>query len=961
MLRKYFFLIIFGCGTIYGQDTNYAKAIQKYTDMLTRDGGNPSAPVWYLQRGLTYYQSADYKSALADFTKAIDKGIELRYKWQAYYYRAASFEKLGQWADAGTVLTDILEDMSKDEMIEGKISWDMVLQKRINIRKHQGLAFAMLNDLKIYRTLNRTDARTDITIDSILRSDDAFRVLSFNGFALYPQEDNRKFAKTRMLFSHGEYDRSIDLLSGEVSRGGPVAPALRGYVFMSKMDFAKASTDFENSLRQTTDFNQRALSNFYNSFCKARTGDLASAINALKESEKIFTSERSLIPTSEILVRRGELYERNNEKGKAFTDYSSYLAINPGNAVIAERAARLKGFAGEVKTPLVTEAKSDEKAIAVAGPESSDIDKSISRYTQQLQSNPGNAILYMQRGIAYTQKTQWDQATSDLTAALKTIEPKYRSQALYYRGLSYDKSGKRKEAITDYSEIIASGAQEEIIAGSVTRGDVIAIRAGAYIRSGESIMAYFDLIRYTKFKPDDGRWKQTLDSLTARNPAFRLTEPDVYSYLGGSVPKRVEYAREAYRKGDMGASIDQLNQEIAKTVGPNSITFLARGYSLMLLGKYQNAVDDLHSALKGDLPLDNRAVANYYLGFCYEQLNNPDEAINSLTESLKIFTSDRSLVPVTVILLQRATLFEKQGFNDMAYQDYQQYLTFKPGDSRVRQKADKVKPTQVAVVGEQVRKEPEVKKEQPVQKVEEKKPSLKDMFASEKRYALVIGNAAYPKEIGQLLNPVNDATDIAKELEQSDFEVILLTNATYRQVDVAVVNFYKKLSEGPKDQTVGLFYYSGHGIQFEGENFIVPIDAQVVTPSDIPYVCNRVDKILGRMEYANTRMNIMILDACRNSPFPVASRSMESGLAQAKAARGSYIAYATAPGSTASDGSGRNGLYTQELLKSLRKPGLTIEQVFKEIRQNVYRLSDGKQNTWDNSNIIGDFYFKFDN
>jgi len=107
-------------------------------------------------------------------------------------------------------------------------------------------------------------------------------------------------------------------------------------------------------------------------------------------------------------------------------------------------------------------------------------------------------------------------------------------------------------------------------------------------------------------------------------------------------------------------------------------------------------------------------------------------------------------------------------------------------------------------------------------------------------------------------------------------------------------------------------------------------------------------------------MNIVILDACRNNPFPALNRSLgEDGLGEMKRARGSFIAYATAPGSVASDGTGRNGLYTQELIKAIKKPGLTIEQVFKEVRLNVLRLSADKQNTWDSSNIVGEFYFKF--
>lgn len=241
------------------------------------------------------------------------------------------------------------------------------------------------------------------------------------------------------------------------------------------------------------------------------------------------------------------------------------------------------------------------------------------------------------------------------------------------------------------------------------------------------------------------------------------------------------------------------------------------------------------------------------------------------------------------------------------------------------------------------------------------KPSLSEFFKDEKRYALVIGNSNYPKAIGMLKNPVNDATDFAKELQTSNFEVQLLTDATYGQMRAAMLKFKEKVDAGSKDQTVSLFYYAGHGLQREDENFLVPIDASVEYEDDIARYCFPVQRmVLSNMERSNSRMHIVILDACRNNPFPSLNRSLgDSGLGEMRRAMGSFIAYATAPGSVASDGTGRNGLYTQELIKAVSKPGLTIEQVFKDVRQNVLRLSGNKQNTWDSSNIIGEFYFKF--
>ncbi|HZY82416.1 MAG TPA: caspase family protein [Cyclobacteriaceae bacterium] len=232
-------------------------------------------------------------------------------------------------------------------------------------------------------------------------------------------------------------------------------------------------------------------------------------------------------------------------------------------------------------------------------------------------------------------------------------------------------------------------------------------------------------------------------------------------------------------------------------------------------------------------------------------------------------------------------------------------------------------------------------------------------LAQEKRVALVIGNSKYSKEVGMLPNPVNDATDMASQLKNSGFEVQLITDATYAQMREAVKQFYDKLSAGPKDQVVGLFYYAGHGLQYQNENYLVPVDAAVQYEDDIARLCLPVQRVvLSNMQRANSRMNIIILDACRNNPFPATTRALgNGGLGEMADARGSFVAYATAPGSVASDGAGKNGLYTQELLKAMNMPGLLIEQVFKEVRRNVLHLSGEKQYTWDSSNILGDFYF----
>jgi len=138
------------------------------------------------------------------------------------------------------------------------------------------------------------------------------------------------------------------------------------------------------------------------------------------------------------------------------------------------------------------------------------------------------------------------------------------------------------------------------------------------------------------------------------------------------------------------------------------------------------------------------------------------------------------------------------------------------------------------------------------------------------------------------------------------------------------------------------------------------VEADLQNEEQVEFDCVAADRVLAYMDAAQVKVNVIIMDACRNNPFPSLTRSLgNQGLVEMQKARGSFIAFATAPGSVAIDGAGRNGLYTQEVLKAMRMPGLTIEQVFKEVRKNVMLLSGNRQNTWDNSNIVGEFYFKF--
>lgn len=229
------------------------------------------------------------------------------------------------------------------------------------------------------------------------------------------------------------------------------------------------------------------------------------------------------------------------------------------------------------------------------------------------------------------------------------------------------------------------------------------------------------------------------------------------------------------------------------------------------------------------------------------------------------------------------------------------------------------------------------------------------LYKNEKKTALVIGNGSYKS--GPLKNAVNDALDMAASLSEKGFTVILKQNATRADMRSAIREFATEIEQGG----IGLFYYSGHGLQVEGVNYLVPIDANIEVKAEVEEECISASTVLRVMEYSKNRINIIILDACRNSPFRSFSRSDEKGITKMDppkgAKQGSIIAFATAPGDVASDGDGRNGFYTSKLLKYINTPGLTLEEVFKKVRIEVSGESNGRQIPWENNSLTGDFFF----
>jgi uncharacterized caspase-like protein len=222
------------------------------------------------------------------------------------------------------------------------------------------------------------------------------------------------------------------------------------------------------------------------------------------------------------------------------------------------------------------------------------------------------------------------------------------------------------------------------------------------------------------------------------------------------------------------------------------------------------------------------------------------------------------------------------------------------------------------------------------------------------RVALIIGNSAY---IGapSLANPANDARAMGEVLRSLGFQVIELRDGNKAQMTAAISRVQESLKG---KQAVAMLYYAGHGLQLDWRNYMVPVDARLASAADVPRQTIDLGSVIDTFKGAGTRMNIMVLDACRDNPF-ASSTSSAKGLAQLDAPPGTFLAYATAPGNVAEDGDekGGNGMYTQYLLLELRKPFGKIEDVFKRVRLSVRQKTQGRQIPWESTSLEEDFFF----
>jgi hypothetical protein len=229
---------------------------------------------------------------------------------------------------------------------------------------------------------------------------------------------------------------------------------------------------------------------------------------------------------------------------------------------------------------------------------------------------------------------------------------------------------------------------------------------------------------------------------------------------------------------------------------------------------------------------------------------------------------------------------------------------------------------------------------------------------AENRIALVIGQSNY-RAVVALPNPANDAKAVSQLLSEAGFEVLGAADLSQSELREKISDFAAQMAaKGP--DTIALVFYAGHGLQIDGENFLLPVDVDPKREADIPLQAVRLNDILNTLTSVPSKMRIVLLDACRNNPFPAINQSAGHGLAIVDAkigAPGTFLSFSTSPGAEAEDGSGADSPYTSALLLAAKEPGLSIEDTFKRVRVSVNKATDGRQTPWDSSSLTDEFRF----
>lgn len=413
-------------------------------------------------------------------------------------------------------------------------------------------------------------------------------------------------------------------------------------------------------------------------------------------------------------------------------------------------------------------------------------------------------------------------------------------------------------------------------------------------------------------------------------------------------------------KGDLDRALADFDRAI-ELKPKSAAAFSNRGYVYIKKGDYDLAITDLTRAIE----LDPKSALSFSSrGLAYNEKGEHDRAITDLNHAIEL---DPKLANV---YRHRGVVYLKTGKLGLARVDLDKALELKPDYPEARATLAELEQAEASAKGGVAASSPAAAQSPTAPAT----PTVETAVASPqalalplatvplgKRVALVIGNATYA-HTAALGNPDNDAADVAAALQRLGFTVIFEHDLDKRGMD----DTFRRFAREVKGADVALFYYAGHAMQFEGVNYLMPVDAKLADEADVPYEMAKLDDVVADMARMSG-VRIAVLDACRNNPLEeqlkrsVASTrgvSPTRGLARIARPEGLIVAYSTQSGNVAEDGSGRNSPFTAALLQHIETPGLEVGTLFRRVMGSVKQATSGKQHPELSVLFDGEFYFK---
>jgi tetratricopeptide (TPR) repeat protein len=484
-----------------------------------------------------------------------------------------------------------------------------------------------------------------------------------------------------------------------------------------------------------------------------------------------------------------------------------------------------------------------------------------------------------------------------------------------------------------------TGIVESRLSKPLEVANALRVRGIALRQKGELDRAIADFDQAIKIDPQDARFYNSRGiALRMKNDLDRaIADHDKAIQLD---PKRAVFYSERgidfRQKGDLDRAIAEHTRAIG--IDPKlAFAYNNRGFAWRQKGDLDRALADYDQAIKLN-PKHFNALGNR--ASVWRAKGDINRAIADLDQAIK--TNPKAVAGY----VDRGRAYESRNDRERAIADFKAALALPAIEERGKRAQDTAR-TRLALLT--------AADSAPTPSAPASTPGAQGPGS---RVALVIGNGAYVNA-GALPNPANDARAVARVLREIGFDVAEGVNLDHRSQERLVRDFLRKAANA----RVALLFYAGHGMQVEGKNFLVPVDAKLTARTDLPFETLELDKILAGLD-DESRTNILILDACRDNPLAknfarTASRSASSpaGLAPVSSVgSGTLIAYATAPDQVALDGDAGNSPFTAALVKHLRTPGLEVRQMLTRVRAEVIAATQRKQVPWDNSSLLGDVY-----